>query len=114
MLAITIPFVYLPPHTAGQPKDVLRMKLSRDEANLLRTFISLANKLLEEKEARVTDSKSKRSASGGRRRRSREEAAKVKQEIAAARARGVAVKKISAKYGVTPAYVYQITGPMTK
>jgi hypothetical protein len=90
------------------------MRLSRDEANLLRTFVSLANKLLEEKESGAAVSKSKRSASGGRRRRSREDAAKVKQEIAAARARGVAVKKISEKYGVTPAYVYQITGPMAK
>ena len=90
------------------------MKLSRDEANLLKTFISLANKLLRERGTGTTVSKSKRSANGGRRRRSREDAAKVKQEIAAARARGVAVKKISAKYGVTPAYVYQITGPMSK
>jgi hypothetical protein len=90
------------------------MKLSSDEAKLLKTFISLANKLLQESGAGTTLSKSKRSANGGRRRRSREDAAKVKQEIAAARARGVAVKKISAKYGVTPAYVYQITGPMSK
>ncbi len=90
------------------------VKLSRDEANLLKTFISLANKLLQESGAGTTVSTSKRSANAGRRRRSREDAAKVKQEIAAARARGVAVKKISAKYGVTPAYVYQITGPMSK
>ncbi len=90
------------------------MKLSRDEVNLLKTFVSLANKLLQESGAGTTVSKSKRSANGSRRRRSREDAAKVKQEIAAARARGVAVKKISAKYGVTPAYVYQITGPMSK
>ena len=89
------------------------MNLNRDEVNLLKTFISLANKLLEERESGSRPGKPQvRQASGGRRRRSREEAARVKQEIAAARARGVAVKKISEKYGVTPAYVYQITGPM--
>ncbi len=64
---------------------------------LLKTFVSLANKLLQESGAGTTVSKSKRSAHGGRRRRPREDAAKVKQEMAAARARGVAVKKISAR-----------------
>jgi hypothetical protein len=89
------------------------MNLNRDEVNLLKTFVSLANKLLEERESGSRVSKSRaRQPSSGRRRRSREEATRVKQEIAAARARGVAVKKISEKYGVTPAYVYQITGPV--
>lgn len=91
------------------------MRLSREEASVLRAFVSLANKLLAEAGPGLKASKIQSSRSAGsRRRRSREEAARVKQQIAAARTRGVAVKKISQKFGVTPAYVYQITGPMAK
>jgi hypothetical protein len=91
------------------------MRLSKEEANVLRAFISLASKVLEESGLGIKASKTQSDRSTGvRRRRSREEATRVKQQIAAARARGVAVKKISEKYGVTPAYVYQITGRMTE
>ena len=87
------------------------MNLNKKELELLKTLRNLTSKLLEEKSSEEASARSK--LKGTRKRRSRKEAAKVKQEIIAARARGVAVKKISEKHGVTTAYVYQITGRQT-
>ncbi|MFO1088058.1 MAG: hypothetical protein U1E46_00600 [Hyphomicrobiales bacterium] len=87
------------------------MKLSKREADLLQTFVSLANKLLANGNAAPAKL---RTRPAKRRRRSREEAAKVKQDIIAGRAKGIPVKKLSEKYSVTPAYIYQVTGPVEK
>lgn len=86
---------------------VRTMKLNRREAELLQTFVSLANKLL----AGSGEASANTVSSDKRKRRSRDEAAKVKEAIIEARAKGVAVKKLSEKYSVTPAYIYQVTGP---
>jgi hypothetical protein len=88
------------------------MKLSKKEADLLSTFISLANRLLEgtPRKGAAQNNSSPRP----KKRRSRDEAAKVKQDIIAGRAKGIPVKKLSEKYSVTPAYIYQVTGPAQK
>lgn len=43
-----------------------------------------------------------------RRRRSKEDAAKMRTEVLAARARGESVARLAKKYGVSSAYIYMI------
>ena len=61
-------------------------------------------------EARKSDSKTGKASGKGRKRRSAEDAAKMRSNILAERAKGSSAAKLAAKYGVSIAYIYMIKG----
>ena len=81
------------------------MSLSKRQVAYLNKIISTAQKMLDT--AHIEES---RSASGKpkRHRRSAAEAEKMRADILAKRAKGVAATKLAEKYGVSTAYIYMI------
>jgi Mor family transcriptional regulator len=59
-------------------------------------------------EARKSDSKTGKASGKGRKRRSAEDAAKMRSNILAERAKGTSAAKLAAKYRVSTAYIYMI------
>lgn len=80
------------------------MSLNRRQDQQLKTIISLIEEL------RRDASKTANGSGIRRRRRSAEDARKMREDILAARARGVPARKLAAKYDVSTAYVYMIKG----
>jgi hypothetical protein len=81
--------------------------LSTRQTAYLNTILTTAQKLLVSMET-TKASKSKASASPRRQRRSSEDAEKMREQILAARAKGVPATKLAEKYGVSTAYIYMI------
>lgn len=78
------------------------MSLSKRQEQQLQTIISLVEKFRKEA-AKAPNGKTAR-----RSRRSAADAEKMRKDILAARARGVAAAKLAEKYGVSTAYIYMI------
>jgi hypothetical protein len=80
------------------------MKLSKTERNLLMTFVTIAQNMLD------STAKSPRRGNGAkpRKRRSAADVALLKKQIRIARKRNRSVKAIADELGVTPAYIYQL------
>jgi len=81
------------------------MDLSKKEREFLTTFVAIADKFLK------SPSKKGKLRNGIRYRRSSADAAQLRKKIVTARKRKVPVRKIADKFGITPAYVYQIVKP---
>lgn len=78
------------------------MRLNKRQDRQLQTIISMIEELRNEAAKRPL------AGEGGRRRRSAEDAQKMREDILASRARGVAVAELAQKYGVSTAYIYMI------
>lgn len=81
------------------------MSLSKRQIAYLNKIIATAQKMLDT--AHLEDS---RSSGPKRRRRSAADAAKMRADILAKRAKGVPATKLAEKYGVSTAYIYMIKG----
>jgi len=79
------------------------MSLSARQAKQLDQILKLVQKFREEA-AKSPPSKTERR----RKRRTSADAEKMRNEILAARAKGVPATKLAAKYGVSTAYIYMI------
>ncbi|MFN4143789.1 hypothetical protein [Aestuariivirga sp.] len=83
------------------------MALSKRQVAYLNKIIATAQKMLDTahlEEARTGG----RNGAAKRRRRSAGEAAKMRADILAKRAKGVSAAKLAEKYGVSTAYIYMI------
>jgi hypothetical protein len=80
--------------------------LSTRQTAYLNTILTTAQKLLDSVETNKA-SKGKASATP-RQRRSSADAEKMREQILAARAKGVSATKLAEKYGVSTAYIYMI------
>lgn len=83
------------------------MALSARQTAYLNTILTTAQKLLDSVDV-TKASKGKASASPRRQRRSSEDAVKMREQILAARAKGVPATKLAEKYGVSTAYIYMM------
>ncbi len=81
------------------------MSLSKTQIGRLNRIIVTAQKILNTAEH---EQNSFRNGMPRRRRRSAEDAAKMRQDILAKRAKGMSAAKLAEKYGVTTAYIYMI------
>jgi|688.fasta_scaffold1348937_1 hypothetical protein len=81
------------------------MSLSKTQIGRLNRIIVIAQKILETAQH---EGNSYHNGVPRRRRRSAEDAAKMRQDILAKRAKGIPAAKLAEKYGVTTAYVYMI------
>lgn len=81
------------------------MTLTEHQDRQLQTIITLVEKFRKEAAKVSADKMTPRG-----RRRSAADAAKMRKDILAARAKGVAATKLAAKYGVSTAYIYMIKG----
>jgi hypothetical protein len=79
------------------------MALSKRQVGYLNSIIATAQKMVAQ-----ADEESATNGSLKRNRRSSAAAAKMKEQIRAARAKGVPAAKLAEKYGVSTAYVYMI------
>lgn len=88
------------------------MSLSAREIAELRKIVAIAQKLLAaaEEKPRTSRAGAARPAAKKNSRRRGKELIAFRKTIAAERKRGVPVAEIARKHGVTPNYVYQITG----
>lgn len=78
------------------------MSLNKRQEKQLQTIITLVDKFRKEAAREPGDKTTRRS------RRSAAEAEKMRKDILAARAKGVAAAKLAEKYGVSTAYIYMI------
>ena len=96
----------------AQSDGVLRMSLTKRQINNLNKIVELAQKVLAVGEAEATKGKQgktgKNSSAGVRHRRTSAEAAKMRADILAKRAKGVSAASLAEKYGVSTAYIYMI------
>lgn len=81
------------------------MPLNKRQDQQLQTIIALIEDLRRESARAPTG------GTGPRRRRSATDAQRMREEILAARAKGVPAAKLAMKYGVSKAYIYMITSP---
>lgn len=78
------------------------MPLNKRQDRQLQTIIWMMEELRKEA-AKQTERNG-----GGRSRRSSEEAQRMREDIIASRAKGVAASELAKKYGVSTAYIYMI------
>jgi hypothetical protein len=79
------------------------MGLSKQQIDSINKIITTAQKMIESSEPESSNGSGKT-----RMRRSSADAERMKAQIRAARAKGVAASKLAEKYGVSTAYVYMI------
>lgn len=85
------------------------MSLTKRQVNNLNKIIQMAQQVLATAEANAAKGTQGQGGGGGiRRRRSSAEAAKMRADILAKRAKGVPATTLAEKYGVSTAYIYMI------
>ena len=86
------------------------MSLSKRQINNLNKIIQMAQQIIALGEADAAKGAAGKSGQGVgiRRRRSSSEAAKMRADILAKRAKGVSAASLAEKYGVSTAYIYMI------
>lgn len=82
------------------------MALSNRQIAYSNTILTTAQKLLDSLE--TTKASNGKVSASPRRRRSSEDAEKMRDQILAARARGVSAVKLAEKYAVSTAYIYMM------